>query len=682
MNLRFKIYVVILIAISVIFLTIWLTRKSVPLNAVLAMSGSNRPELVKVLDHYSQKPEDSLKYKAACFLIGNLKWHSGRQITVPNQIWDEFLLEDSLSKTKIASPKDPVIDHYFYIFKLAEKKKHVKAYLQEAVFNDTVKADLNTLTAEFLINTIEGAFQVRNMPWNKNLSFDEFCEFILPYRFNNEPVFDIRQKLRSHFQNLANNDSIANNQVKAASVINQYISNFNWDWDDMNADLPDLGFYNIFYWNNSKLTCSHHLAIEGPILRAVGIPVIEIFTPKWRMNNLGHSWCGMLNKDKAIVPFTPIYQNPGTIRKEHSLNKASKFYMKTFAAQSNSPYYLANTNEPIPDVFTSPCIKDVTSSLVKAHDILLEISETPKGNNLCYFCLFLYGEWHPIGWGIINHKKNTTEFKNIPDGLIGIPCFYENNRMNPCGNLIEARSDGKYNIIAPTDGKTSVHLTRKYPPKAGLKLFNDEVLGATIEASNDRNFTNPAKLFTLTDTLQPYFEDHSFKNQNYYRYYRMTSPSYSLHFAELEFLTDRKGAGVSKAAILPIFDFADTIVKPAFKLNGTLIGDRKDSLAFDHNNLTFTFQKVLTIDFGKPERINRVRILPRNADNGITIADRYELFFWDNEWKSSGEKVAKYNFLQFDNIPAGTIYWLRNRTKGQEEQPFFYKEGKQEFINN
>lgn len=648
----------------------------------LELAGKNRPELEKVLDHYSHDPADSIKYRAACFLVRNLRWHYGRQLTLPDRIWEQFELEDSLSKVKIANPKDSAVDLYLYHFKQDEKKKRLQECLQEAVANDSIKTDLHTLTARFLINAIDAAFEVRNLPWNKHLTFGEFCEFILPYRFNNEPVFDVRPNLQRHFCHLMSVDTIDGNPFKAASALNRYILYFNWDWDDTSADLPDLGFYNIFWWNHSKLICSHHVAFEGPMLRAVGIPVTEIFTPKWRINNLGHSWLGMLNNDKNFVPFSAIYQNPGTIREEHRLETASKFYMKTFAAQSQTPYYLANASEPIPEVFRTPCIKDVTGLLVKASDVRLKISETPESRNLCYFCLFLYGEWHPVGWGVINRTDNTVDFKSIPDGLVGMPCFFGNNKMVPCGNLVQINSDGQYTTIAPNTDKITLRLTRKYPPKAGLKVFNDEILGAMLEGSNNRGFSDPVKLFTLTDTLKPYFQDISFSNDNYFRYYRMTSPSYSLHFAELEFLTNRRGAGVSKATPLPIFHLTDTVAQPAWKLNGTTIGVRKDSLAFDGNRLTYTFQKTLTIDFGKPERIDRLRLLPRNADNGVTIGDRYELFYWDNEWRPCGEITAVYNFVRFENIPAGTIYWLRNRTKGQEEQPFFYQNDKQVFVNN
>lgn len=175
---------------------------------------------------------------------------------------------------------------------------------------------------------------------------------------------------------------------------------------------------------------------------------------------------------------------------------------------------------------------------------------------------------------------------------------------------------------------------------------------------------------------------HTMNNNILKRYYRLTAPGYSLHFAELEFLTNRSGAGISIAEPLPIFHLADTVAQPAWKLHGTTICNRKDRLAFDGNRLTYTFQKTSTIDFGKPERIDQLRILPRNADYGISIGDQYELLYCDNGWKSSGEKSAKYNFAPYDVIPAGTIYWLRNRTKGQEEQPFFYKCGKQVFVND
>jgi hypothetical protein len=51
------------------------SRKTLDLELALSMAGANRPELEKVLAHYSADAADSLKYRAACFLIENMIYH-------------------------------------------------------------------------------------------------------------------------------------------------------------------------------------------------------------------------------------------------------------------------------------------------------------------------------------------------------------------------------------------------------------------------------------------------------------------------------------------------------------------------------------------------------------------------------------------------------------------------------
>ena len=57
------------------------------------------------------------------------------------------------------------------------------------------------------------------------------------------------------------------------------------------------------------------------------------------------------------------------------------------------------------------------------------------------------------------------------------------------------------------------------------------------------------------------------------------------------------------------------------------------------------------------------------------------LYFKDGKWIEHQTLVSEYNYLDFDSVPAGTVYWLRNLDKGKEELPFFYEDGKQIFIN-
>ena len=49
--------------------------KNEALETALKLAGNNRGELEKILEHYSQDPADSLKLKAAKFLIENMPGH-------------------------------------------------------------------------------------------------------------------------------------------------------------------------------------------------------------------------------------------------------------------------------------------------------------------------------------------------------------------------------------------------------------------------------------------------------------------------------------------------------------------------------------------------------------------------------------------------------------------------------
>ena len=70
----------------VVLLSVSCSRYPADVEQTLKFAGDNRVELEKVLTHYLQNEADSLKYKAACFLIGNMRYHHGKN----NKILDTF----------------------------------------------------------------------------------------------------------------------------------------------------------------------------------------------------------------------------------------------------------------------------------------------------------------------------------------------------------------------------------------------------------------------------------------------------------------------------------------------------------------------------------------------------------------------------------------------------------------
>lgn len=144
------------------------------LEQALTLAEDNRQELEKVLARYSADPSDSLKYRAAVFLIENMPgqgYYKGEQL-------DHFL-------------------EYYPV--LREVRSRRGSTIEEAVDSIRLKygifdfntleyyEDIKTIDSSYLCDNIEWAFKVwEEQPWGKNVSFDDFCEYILPYRVGNE----------------------------------------------------------------------------------------------------------------------------------------------------------------------------------------------------------------------------------------------------------------------------------------------------------------------------------------------------------------------------------------------------------------------------------------------------------------------------------------------------------------
>ena len=69
---------------------------------------------------------------------------------------------------------------------------------------------------------------------------------------------------------------------------------------------------------------------------------------------------------------------------------------------------------------------------------------------------------------------------------------------------------------------------------------------------------------------------------------------------------------------------------------------------------------------------------PRNDDNFVKPGDLYELLVWDRgQWYTMGRQVPDTYGLDYEGVPAGHLYWLRDLTEGVEERIFTYEQGKQ-----
>ena len=142
--------------------------KNAQLDPAMRLAGSNHVELERVLNHYKS---DSLKRRAAVFLIKNMPYHSyldGEDLDKAYRLYQSC---SGRKKDEISSIVDSCTnaDGAFVMDKLQRKY------------------DIQTIDSALLVHHIDETFRAwHEYPWGKNVSFEELCEYVLPYRLGDE----------------------------------------------------------------------------------------------------------------------------------------------------------------------------------------------------------------------------------------------------------------------------------------------------------------------------------------------------------------------------------------------------------------------------------------------------------------------------------------------------------------
>lgn len=613
----------------------------------LKLAETNRSELETLLSHYQNNKQ---KQQAAKFLIQNMY---GKYFMNGNKISKYHAFIDSIYQIEqIEYDEDLIYENYL---KRPESRQELSQNF----------ADLQTLKADYLIQQIDEAFKVWEKPWNKHLSFDDFCEWILPYRIGNEIPENWRPLYQAQFSKLLNDTVI--NAKEACTIINNKLIN-----------LPIHVFHTSIQPSNIRPSslinikfglCEDYAALAVFSMRAVGIPVAIEFVPHWGRNNKNHTFNVVYNNDGKYYDFSGGEQNPG--EHLHRFEGIPKIYRKTFGYQKTS-LAMMRGNEDIPNFFKNPCIKDVTDNygFICSKNISISIPRNKTKNNFGYLCVFDPAGWVAIDWGRIENGE--INFKNIGPDIIYQIAYYDKKKLMPLTVPFFVDSCGKINNLNCSENKISLHLERKFRPASGLKEIPNYIVGGKFQASNFKDFKKAEDLYTFTTPPNFKYTTINTNPSKKYKYYRyLSSDETRGNMAEIEFYdkqTSQKANGEIIGTEITSIYFPNATKKNLFD---------GDALTFFHTRDTLSWAGL---ELDEPAIINKIRYIIRNDDNGIRKNNLYELFYIDEnkQWTSAGRKIAtEDDMIIFDNIPAGTLYWLRNHTRGQEERIFTYENGKQ-----
>jgi hypothetical protein len=419
----------------------------------LKESGENRNELENVIRHYSLKPEDSLKLKAAYFLIGNM----------PDQYYIEGRSLD-LYNEKIFEMHDMDVGTLMNTW---DSIRRING-------NDFItKRDIDIIDAELLIENIDMAFQVWTEEWNNSLKFEEFCEYILPYKSANEkPEKGWRKSIINEFSWLK--DSVNNKRTPMDICIATNMELKKWYKLNLDYQYPvDIG-YKMAKKIESGSCDMGAKAILYP-LRALGIPATYDYAPFWANRSGRHNWNSIIHQGKHKT-FNGGDNDVGSHKVEYigvgrMKFKPAKVLRKTYAVQKNTLPFLIDDDEDIPEIFNDKRIIDVTHQYIPVSDVHLNFPKgLPYNSKTSYLCTFNNKEWQIYYWGL--YKKHEVVFKNMGRDVAYLPVVYKEKNIIPVGDPFILSNEGQIFVCkADTSQRQTVKVTSKYPEDESNKIF-------------------------------------------------------------------------------------------------------------------------------------------------------------------------------------------------------------------
>jgi hypothetical protein len=421
---------------------------------ILVKAGENRHELEKALRYFQMKGDRQM-LQAAYFLIRNMDIHYS----------ETYVWQDKEGNKLDFSEFD--YPNFVLAVDAIDSIRKERGGLE---FRDTIIYDVESITGQFLIDNISQAFEVwQGSKW-RDISFDDFCEYILPYRITVEPVQEWRRTYRERYQWMTDKlqkDSLQKVLIYAGLDFNTWFTS-TWGKETRNEPLSRLGAQQLLF--RKKGACEDIAALQVFSLRSQGIPASYNIITYWATSMGSHFVNNVFDENMESLRLDMTNQ---PIVNHELKREPAKVFRVTY---SKNPETIAMQEavENIPSGYLQMCnYVDVTSEWWETCDLTTSLFAGRK-EKITYAYVFNYGDWKPAWWGKTNGDSVT--FTDMAVDAVFLPAYYRNGWMVPAGFPVINKKEGAVCLKPDLQRTRSIEINQqddylKFRPGKRYELF-------------------------------------------------------------------------------------------------------------------------------------------------------------------------------------------------------------------
>lgn len=602
----------------------------VDVNSALKLSGDNRGELQKVLDYYRKEKPDSMKLKAAEYLISNMVAH----YAVAGETMDRLKREiDSTLRDQPCALK-----LMFYL---------VAARIVKERGDYTVEYDLHKITSDYLIRNIERSFKIwEEIKNHYDLSCEDFFEYVLPYRINDEPLTEWKDTAYYYLYDFYKGENMGFSLSSYASYVSAKVNTY-YGFGTFKSQLSDSLF------KKYRMDCIDNAYSTRITNQVFGIPTAVDFVPHYPTRENRHYWT--ILRDHRFVNSKYYYSNtPYT----------AKVYRKTSFINPIPK----DKNNFIPHFIRDPYKMDVTEEYENVTNLEYKFKMCRPDTKYGYLCVFNNLAWNEVAWSEMRGGK--VMFEKIGRDIMYMPCYYDGKHQVFADYPLWVRSNGEVEPLVPDKKRLQkLRLNRKFTYNPSGDYNGAAIIGVQLHATNDLSKEPYDSIAVIRHYNYMTYDTLCVNTTKKYKFWMVKKVNYNYPaFASIKFMQD--GEVLTAESTFTI--------DPTGKMDKNGLLSRN---IFNDDLLDFgTLSKIAGVEFKEPVSVDVVKYITQNDKNGVYPGDTYELLYFDQgEWVSLGRKVATTDYIEYDDVPSGALYWLRNRTEGKEERPFTLMNGRVRF---